>query len=231
MNVVITGASKGIGKAIALKFAQNGYNLALCARNADDLAALRLMLVPFNVKILTSVTDCSSKQEVLAFFEMVKENMGRVDVLINNVGTFIPSDILEEEDEVFEQQQQINVNAAYYLSKYFGRMMREQRSGHIFNIVSIAALQVVDTAGSYSVTKAALLSLNHVLRKALAQYHVKVTAILPGSTLTASWEGTDIATEKFVQPEDIANAIYSILKLSDGANVDELVITPLNFNT
>ncbi|RZK55026.1 MAG: SDR family NAD(P)-dependent oxidoreductase, partial [Pedobacter sp.] len=81
----------------------------------------------------------------------------------------------------------------------------------------------------YSVTKTAMLSLNNVLRKELADYNVKVTAILPGSTLTASWEGTTINPDKFVQPEDIANSIYSILNLSNGVNVDEITLTPLKF--
>jgi 3-oxoacyl-[acyl-carrier protein] reductase len=107
--------------------------------------------------------------------------------------------------------------------------MREQQHGHIFNICSVASLQAVDNAGSYSVTKAALLSLNNVLRKELAQYNVKVTAVLPGSTLTASWEGTQISQEKFVQPYDIADSLYTILNLSSGANVDELILTPLKF--
>ena len=107
--------------------------------------------------------------------------------------------------------------------------MRTRRSGHIFNICSIASKTVVENAGSYSVTKTAMLSLNNVLRKELAQYNVKVTAILPGSTLTASWEGTTINPAKFVQPEDVANTLYAILNLSSGANVDEVILTPLNF--
>lgn len=230
MNAVITGASKGIGKAIALKLAQNGYNLAICARDEAEMNAFKIELQPFNVEVVAAVVDCSEKEQVMSFFNKVKNKLGSVEVLVNNVGVYLPGSILEEDDEVFEKQQQLNVNAAYYLSKNFGKMMRTANFGHIFNICSIASLQVVDGAGSYSVTKAAMLSLNNVLRKELANFNVKVTAILPGSTLTASWEGTTIAAEAFVQPEDIANSIYSILNLSSGVNVDELVLTPLKFN-
>lgn len=229
MNAVITGASKGIGKAIALKLAENGYNLAICARNEVELQALASELRMFGVRVLAVATDCSLKEEVLTFFERVATEMPSVDVLVNNVGIFLPGDIIEEDDEIFEKQQLLNVNAAYYLSKKFGKMMRDVKYGHIFNICSIASMQVVEGAGSYSVTKAAMLSLNNVLRAALAEYNVKVTAILPGSTLTASWQGTTIAHETFVQPEDVANSLYSILNLSSGVNVDELILTPLKF--
>ena len=230
MNAIITGASKGIGKAIALKLAQNGYNLAICARDESDLQAFVADLQVFGTKIIAVVVDCSKKEEVMSFFNRVKAEMQSVDVLVNNVGTFLPGNILDEDDEIFEIQQQLNLNSAYYLSKNFGKMMREARSGHIFNICSIASVQVVKDAGSYTVTKTAMLSLNNVLRKALAEYNVKVTAILPGSTLTASWEGTTIPAETFVQPEDIANLLHSILSLSSGVNVDELILTPLKFN-
>jgi 3-oxoacyl-[acyl-carrier protein] reductase len=230
MNAVITGASKGIGKAIALKLAQHGYNLAICARNEADVMSFKIALQAFNVVVVALVVDCSEKEQVTSFFNQVKNELGTVDVLVNNVGVYLTGSILDEDDEVFEKQQQLNVNAAYYLSKNFGKMMRAANCGHIFNICSVASKQVIDGAGSYSVTKTAMLSLNNVLRKELANFNVKVTAILPGSTLTASWEGTTIAAEAFVQPEDIANSIYSILNLSSGVNVDELVLTPLKFN-
>lgn len=230
MNAIVTGATKGIGRAIALKLADEGYNLAICARTTSDLETLREQLSTKGVKVLAIPTDCSLKAEVMAFAQQASETFGTIEVLVNNAGTFLPGSLLDETDEAFELQQQLNLNCAYYLSKFVGKMMREQKCGHIFNICSVASTQPVENAGSYSVTKAAMLSLNHVLRKELAQYHVKVTAVLPGSTLTASWEGTTINPESFVQPEDIASSISSILKLSTGVNVDELILKPLNFN-
>lgn len=230
MNAIITGATKGIGKAIAIKLAQNGYNLAICARDETELQSFVAELQLFKVNIIGVVTDCSKKEQVIAFFDRIKAEMQTVNVLVNNVGVFLSGTILDEADEIFEQQQQLNVNAAYYLSKNIGKMMREAKSGHIFNICSIASKRVIENAGSYTVTKTALLSLNNVLRNELAEYNVKVTAILPGSTLTASWNGTEIPVETFVQPEDIANSLYSILNLSSGVNVDELILTPLKFN-
>lgn len=229
MNAIITGATKGIGKAIAVALAKQGYNIIACARNMDELVAFEKELSQFGVSVLTIRTDCSIKAEVIDFVEQAMTFAPEIDVLVNNVGVFIPSLLLDEEDEVFEIQQQLNINAAYYISKRIGKLMRKQGFGHIFNICSIASKAPVENAGSYSVTKAAMLSLNHVLRGELAPYNVKVTAIMPGSTYTASWDGTTIAKEKFVQPEDIAKAITNVLALGNGANVEELVITPLNF--
>ena len=231
MNAVITGATKGIGKAIAVKLAKKGYNLAICARTETDLIALKNELKNVGVEIFTLVADFSRKDEVIAFCNFVKANLLSVEVLVNNAGTFLPGTLLDEADETFELQQSLNLNSAYYLGKCIGKIMRGQRNGHIFNICSVASKMTIENAGSYCVTKAAMLSLNNVLREELASFNVKVTAILPGSTLTASWEGTSLPPDQFVQPEDVANSLSAILDLSSGANVDELIIRPLNFNT
>ncbi len=230
MNAVITAATKGIGKAIAVKLAREGYNLAICARTDTDIKLLAAELELVNINVFSMVVDCSVKSEVMSFYDKVTEIFPTINVLVNNAGVFLPGTILDEADEDFELQQRLNLNSAYYLSKYFGKKMRLNRSGHIFNICSIASKNPLENAGSYSVTKMAMLSLNDVLRKELAEYNVKVTAILPGSTLTASWNGTTINPDLFVQPEDIADTIAAILKLSSGVNVDQVVLTPLNFN-
>ncbi|MDY0906945.1 SDR family oxidoreductase [Pedobacter sp. CFBP9032] len=229
MKALITGATKGIGRAVATKLWKEGYDLVLIARSAEDLKQLQKELTAPDRTILTYPVDCSIKEEVYQFLNKVKNEFGFIDVLVNNVGAFMPGSLLDEEDEAFEKQQDLNVNATYYISKFFGKEMRLRQQGHIFNICSVASKSPVENGGSYSVTKAAMFSLNHVLRQELAPHNVKVTAFLPGSTKTASWEGTTIPDEKFVQPADIADTLYAILNLSKGVNVDEVLITPLNF--
>ncbi|MCX2575794.1 SDR family oxidoreductase [Pedobacter sandarakinus] len=229
MNAVITGATKGIGRAITIKLWEKGYNLILTARNKKALDALRDELVLPGREIITVALDCSNKAAITEFLEFVDQKFNTIDILVNNVGVFFPGNLLDENDDIFEMQQRLNLNATYYLSKFFGRKMRTAQSGHIFNICSVASLAPVKNAGSYSVTKAAMLSLNHVLRQELAPHQVKVTAFLPGSTRTASWDGTTIPDEKFVQPEDIAETLYTIVTLSKGVNVDEVLMTPLDF--
>ncbi len=229
MNALITGATKGIGRATAIKLAESGYNLSICARNEQELIAFSEVLKGVGVKVVYLATDCSIRQAVRDFCTFTVNALGPIDVLVNNAGAFIPGSLLDEEDESLDMQLLLNLHAPYILSKFFGKMMRENASGHIFNICSIASKEIVANAGSYCVTKAALLSLNHVLRQELAPYNVKVTAILPGSTYTASWEGTSLPKGQFVQPEDIADTINTILNLSAGVNVDEVVLKPQNF--
>jgi 3-oxoacyl-[acyl-carrier protein] reductase len=230
MNAIVTGATKGIGRAIAVRLAEAGYNLAVCARNLADLKNLAADLTYTGVKIFYSAADLSIRAEVYRFAGEAAAAFDSIHVLVNNAGVFIPGAVLDEEDISFENQLLLNLNAPYYLSKYFGKMMAEQACGHIFTICSVSSKEINENAGSYGVTKSALLSLNNVLRQELSKYNVKVTAILPGSTLTPSWEGTNIPAESFIQPEDIANTLHTILNLSSGVNVEEIILKPLNFN-
>ena len=108
--------------------------------------------------------------------------------------------------------------------------MRKRQAGHIFNICSVASITPAENAGSYSVTKSALLCLNNVVRQELAQFHVKVTAILPGATLTSSWDTDEQPVNGFIKPQDIADVILSALSLSENANVDEIIIRPTQEN-
>jgi short-subunit dehydrogenase len=105
--------------------------------------------------------------------------------------------------------------------------MRDAGKGHIFNITSIASREPVPAAGAYTITKFALEGLTKVLREELRKSGVKVTEIIPGSTLTSSWEGTEISAEEFVLPEDIAKVLVTCLSLSSGANIEEVIIRPI----
>lgn len=230
MNALITGATKGIGKAITEHLSAIGFNLAICARNEKELYELNSKLIKLypNQQFISLPTDCGDKNELIRFTKFVLEHFQYLDVLINNAGMFIPSTILDEESEILDKQMHVNVYSAYYLSKVFGKQMRDRKSGHIFNICSIASKNPVVAAGSYSVTKFALLGLTKVLRDELMAHKVKVTAVLPGSTLTDSWAGTKLPSNKFVHPDDVAKAILNCLQMSEGANVDEIVIRPLD---
>jgi 3-oxoacyl-[acyl-carrier protein] reductase len=229
MNILITGATKGIGRAIAFKMAFKGFNLSICSRNIKELEILKEQIrTQFpNSKVYIELVDCSSKNEVQTFAHNSIREFGFIDVLVNNVGIFQPSFLLDEEDFMLEKHMQVNVYSAYYIYKILGLNMREQKKGHIFNICSVASLEGIENAASYSVTKAALLSLNNIMRKEMMQYGVKVTAVIPGSTLTDSWSGTKIPQDQFVLPEDVANIIDQVLSMSKGANVDQIVVKPL----
>lgn len=230
MNILITGATKGMGKAIALAMAKNNHSLALCARNQNELDVLKKELLAVNSKIdiLIVKADCGIKEEVASFADKSISRFSEINVLVNNVGLFSPAKILDEEDEMLAAHFNVNVTAPYILYKKIAPLMLKKGSGHIFNICSVASVQTIVNAGSYCVTKAALLSLNNIMREETKPSGVKVTAIIPGSTLTSSWDGTTVSPDKFVLPSDVASAVHHIMQLSKGANVDQLMITPQN---
>ncbi len=229
MNAVITGATKGMGRAIALKLAEAGYNLAICSRNQLEIDSFcrEIMSEYPSIRAVGLNTDCADPLSVTSFVNFVQQQFQRVDVLVNNVGIFNPGSILDEEESNLVTQLQVNFQTAYTLCRAFGRQMRDNRSGHIVNICSIAAINPVAEAGSYTVTKFALHGLTKVLRLELMSHNVKVTAILPGSTLTSSWEGTEVPADRFVAADDVANAVLYCLASSAGSNPDEIIITPL----
>lgn len=227
-NALITGATKGMGRATAIAFAKEGVNIALNARNAADLADFKTELLQINpaIKVFTGVADGSNKEELLQFAQNAAQNLGEITILINNLGMYQYSKILDDQNNLFEKMINTNLMPSYELYRFFGKTMVSVGEGHIFNICSVAAINPVVDAGIYSVTKAALLSLNNVMRLEMQPHGIKVTAVIPGSTLTDSWKGITVDKNTMVLPEDVASAILNIYKMSAGANVDEIIIKP-----
>lgn len=227
-NCLITGATKGMGRSIAIAFAKEGTNLAICSRNEQDLADFKQELLQINpqIKVVALPSDGSVKQQLLQFAVAAEQQLGFISIIVNNLGMFNPSSILDESENAFDKQLNTNLMPAYHLYRYFGKAMMAKREGHIFTICSVAALNPIAEAGTYSVTKFALLGLSKVMRLEMQPYNVKVTAIIPGSTLTDSWKDAQVDKDRFVSPDDIASAIVNIYKMSIGANVDEMIIKP-----
>jgi short-subunit dehydrogenase len=227
-NAIITGATKGMGRAIAIAFAHQGINLAVCSRNENDLAAFKKELHQINpaIKVVTMVADGSKKDELLSFAAAAEEQLGFISIVVSSLGMFDPVSILDESDAAFDKQLNTNLMPAYHLYRFFGKKMIAKKEGHFFTICSVAALDPIPAAGTYSVTKFALLGLTKVMRAEMQPHYVKVTAVIPGSTLTNSWKGTTIDKNKFVLPEDVASAVLNIYNMSRGANVEEIIIRP-----
>ena len=229
-NALITAATKGIGRAIAIALAKEGINVAVCARGEKDLADLKaeLNVINPNIKIFTAATDVSVKAQILKFAADAEKELGAINIIVNNAGIYEPYSILDDGEDVFQKSINTNLAPAYELYRYFGKKLMAAGEGHIFNICSVASLNPVVGAGTYSVTKFALLGLTKVMRLELQAHNVKVTAVIPGSTLTSSWDGVAVDKNVLVMPEDVASAIINIYKMSPGANVDEIVIKPVN---
>lgn len=227
---LITGATKGIGRSIALSLAKEGYHILLTARTESNLIALQgeLQSLYPNQQITYQLTDFSDQEQVKELALVADRVFPELDVLVNNVGLFVPGSLFEEAPGALADQFAVNVWSMHYLAVYFGKKMCHRGRGHLFNVGSVAGKSPFLKAASYSVTKYAVHGLTAVLRQELGNYGVKVTEIIPGSTYTSSWEGVDIPEEKFVAATDIANAVVACLKMSKGANVDEIVIRPLD---
>ena len=227
-NVVITGASKGIGKAIATAFAAEGANLFLCARNEvqlyNTLAALQTHYPDINVK--AKAFDLSLKAQAIAFGEWITGAGVMADIVINNAGQFLPGSVHNEADGLLEQMMNINLYSAYHLTRTLLPGMIAAKKGHIFNICSIASLQAYNNGGSYSISKAALMSFSKNLREEMKPHNIKVTAVYPGAVLTDSWGDYDNSKHRIMEATDIATMIVAASKLSPSAVVEDMVIRP-----
>jgi short-subunit dehydrogenase len=227
MNAVITGASRGIGYETARIFARHGYDLYLCSRQeANLLAAIERLKTEFpNSTIDGKAFDLGKKAQARLFGEWVVNTAETIDVLVNNTGTFVPGNISEEPDGALEQMLEVNLYSAYHVTRTVLPRLIAQKSGHIFTICSIAALDAYPNGGAYSISKFALLGFTKNLRYELRPHNIKVTAVIPGAVYTDSWKGF-VEPERIMEPEDIATMIYTTSRLSPQATVEEIVIRP-----
>jgi short-subunit dehydrogenase len=227
MNVVITGASKGIGKTLAEYFAKEKYNLFLCSRNMDKTIVWQQELIAkYGISISSFNADLSSKDAVLQLGNQIREACSEIDILINNAGIYEPGSICNEEDGQLEKMMNVNVYSAYHLTRSLIGSMIKRKSGHIFNMASIAALKAYPNGGSYSISKWALAGFSKNLREELKDFNIKVTTVHPGATLSSSWDGFDIDPKRILETADLAKMIVAASKLSPQACVEEIVIRP-----
>jgi short-subunit dehydrogenase len=228
MNIVVTGASKGIGYAIAEAFAAAGNQVLLCARNVSVLteAAATLQQQHPGAKLFHCAADLSDKAGVEGLAKCVKDNFGTTDVLVNNAGRFVPGSIHSEPEGILEELLQTNLFSAYHLTRLLLPGMLAAGSGHIFNICSIAALQPYPNGGSYSISKFALHGFSQNLREELKPHGIKVTSVHPGAVYTASWAFSDVDPARIMTSSDVAAMVFAASRLSPQANVEEIVLRP-----
>jgi short-subunit dehydrogenase len=226
-SILVTGGTKGIGKAIIEKFAAEGFTIYTCARSAADLKSLKQEISAGfpDALIHTFQADLSKREEVVSFAKSIKA-IGLPDVIVNNTGVFLPGAIHNEAEGNFELMMQTNLFSAYYLIREFVNDMIERKSGHIFSMGSIAGLTAYANGGSYAVSKWAMLGMTKCLREELKSYQIKVTSILPGATYTSSWEGVNLPIERFMNVTDVAETVWMTYNLSPASVVEEIIIRP-----
>ena len=227
MNIIITGASKGIGKAIAMAFAKPGNQLLICSRNEKELIETAKELQEKNPETIIQyrATYMGNKTDVLHFADWCLK-FGVPDIIINNAGQFIPGSIHNEPDGHLEKMLEINLYSAYHLTRRLLPSMIKQKSGHIFNVCSIASLNAYANGGAYSIRKFALLGFSKNLREEMKPNGIKVTAVLPGATMSASWAGASIDPNRIMEANDIATMIYAASQLSAQAVVEDIILRP-----
>jgi short-subunit dehydrogenase len=228
MNVVITGASKGLGKSIAHKFASGGHNLVLISRNIELLAQVAEDLKMKNQEITVDYNsfDLAQKDQAVAAGQWVLSLQDPVDILVNNAGQFVPGSVYNEPDGSIEQMVQSNFMSAYHLTRTLLPPMINRKSGHIFNMCSIASFQAYPNGGAYSISKFALAGFSKNLREEMKPFGIKVTTVYPGATYTDSWASSGIDPDRFMVAEDISDMIFAASHLSLRACVEEITLRP-----
>lgn len=222
--LVVTGGTKGIGRAILEKFAANGFDVATCARKEADLNALKKEDRLGN--LFTFQADVSKKNEVGSFVSFIKGLNRPIDVLVNNAGYFTPGEVTTEPEGALEEMMNANLYSAYHVTRGIAPIMKDAKQGHIFNICSIASIKAYANGGSYAITKFAMLGFSKCLREELKESGVRVTSVMPGATKTSSWEISDLPDERFMKVEDVADTVYAANSLSPRSVIEEIIIRP-----
>lgn len=230
-NVVITGASRGIGRAVAEAFAAEGAQLFLIARNEVKLyhTVAELQTKYPDALINAKAFDLSVKEQAIQSGIWINDHCKGVDVLVNNAGNFVPGSVHNEPDGVLEAMIATNLYSAYHLTRTLMPNMiaaHTAAAGYIFNICSIASLNAYPNGGAYSISKFAMLGFSKNLREELKPHNIKVCAIMPGAVLTDSWGGYDNSRNRIMEAGDVAAIIIAATRLSPAAVIEDIVLRP-----
>lgn len=226
MEVIISGASRGLGKTLANFFSKQNNHLHLIARSESDLIKLKEKIKSSNNLVSIYPIDLGSKEEIDSLtINLLKKKI----VLINNLGIYDmdkPSNISEEK---LYNQLNINLYSAIRLTKRVLPMMKENSFGRIINIGSVMSLNASSIATSYSISKHALKAWTDALREELKEDNIFVSGIYPGSINTSSWDGLEADRKAMIQTEDLAELIGSLTKMGNSTLVEEIIINPRAF--
>jgi NADP-dependent 3-hydroxy acid dehydrogenase YdfG len=227
-NVLIVGATGGIGKATALLLKQSGANLFLCSTNSDKLSALAQELqIPSQQTFLLDITDVNAVKNVA---ENIHQQIPAIDILINaaGIGIIKPIENLTEQD--FMQSVQVNLAGAFYLVKNFIEPMKIAKKGLIINIPGVLGKTPMAGAAAYSASKYGLNGMMKSIREELKRTDIRITNIFLGGTDSPFWDQIDLRVQrdKFVQAAEVAKSIWFLCQQPSSGVVSELVLQPFN---
>ncbi len=218
-TVLISGASRGIGRACAIKFAQNGYNISICAKNRIDLLdELTLELEKLGVKVISKKCDVTIASEVFEWVNETYDTFGNIDVLVNNAGIALYSLLVNTSEDDFDNIINTNLKGAFLLSKAVYDIMVSQKSGTIIFISSIWGLSGASYESVYSASKGALIALSKSLAKELAPSNIRVNTVLAGIVKTDMLANlnddelkelaSEVPLQRIAEPDEIAETVY-----------------------
>ena len=223
-NAIITGAGKGIGKAMAIALAQEGVNIGLMARTISDLQILAEELKQYGVKTAIATVDVSDIENVNDAVTKVKSELGVIDILINNAGIASFGPFLELEPSRWEEIVKVNLFGAYYTTRAVLPEMIERKTGDIINISSTAGKNGAAVTSAYSASKFGLIGMSESLMQEVRKHNIRVSTLLPSTIATDMAKDlklTDGNPDKVMQPEDFAELVVANLKLNRRVFVKE----------
>lgn len=227
MKALITGGSRGIGKAIAEELVRAGHDILLVARNPETLERTATQLKSqTSTEVRRFVCDVGKTNEIEALRKYCVENSFVPDVLVLNAGIFIEGSLTKSPPEAFHETLNVNFLSIFHTVRLFCDSLRP-RGGRIILIGSTAAYEPYPIGPLYGVAKWALRGYANNLRRELMKEGVGVTFIAPGGTLTDLWAGEDLPPKRLLEPSDIGKLVAAILSLSQQAVVEELIVRPM----
>ena len=228
MNAIVTGSTKGIGRALVFGLLKEGWDVAVTSRTQEDLENLQKeakALFPDRICLIHAV-DFSKKENTTAYAKTMESTWSEIDLLVNNVGIFFSGAVHQESDGILESTMDLNLFSPYHLTRALLPRMMNRKKGHIINICSIASFMSYPNGGAYTISKFALLGFSKALREEMKPYGIKVTSVMPGATWSDSWEGANYPYERLMPPEDVAEVILSSTRLGPSSVVEEIIIRP-----
>ncbi|MGE8203015.1 3-ketoacyl-ACP reductase [Heyndrickxia sp. NPDC080065] len=214
----ITGAGRGIGKAIATALANEGVNVGLLARTEASLKEVASEVEGLGVKVAYATVDVSSLEQIDRAIENLTSELGTADILINNAGIGKFATLLEMSPEEWKEIIDVNLMGTYYVTRAVLPQLIEKSGGDIINISSTNGLNGAATSSAYSASKFGVIGLTESLAQEVRRNNIRVTALTPSTVATELAVKTNLIAEnddeKYMQPEDIAEFIVSQLKLN-----------------
>lgn len=227
---LVTGAGKGIGKAVAIALAKEGVHIGLIARTENDLETVAKEIKALGVKVFYASADVSNMEQINAAVEKIETELGHVDILINNAGTGTFGKFMELDPVVWEDMIKVNLFGVYYTIRAVLPQMIERQTGDIINISSTAGKAGSALTSAYSASKFAVFGLGESLMQEVRKHNIRVTTLAPSTIVTELAQRANLINdaEKVMHPEDFAEYIIANLKLNRRVLVKEASIFSTN---